>query len=176
MSSLLEEMDMTPMQKESVRMITTSGDLLLTVVNDVLDYSKLTTGNVEIQISRSSLQETLNAIVQAIQTKAKEKDVTVRTKFDVAVPEYLTTDCRRLQQILFNVLGTWIVCENDVRSVFFSYLGSCLYSKKATRSNSAPKRAWWNSMWKSVAKTKCRHLMTFTPIQLKCLMQQGSTM
>lgn len=126
MSSLLEDMDMTPMQKESVRMITTSGDLLLTVVNDVLDYSKLTTGNVEIQISRSSLQETLNATVQAIQTKAIEKDVTVRTTFDVAVPEYLTTDCRRLQQILFNVLGMWIICENEVKLVFFFLMFAAL--------------------------------------------------
>ena len=41
LSSLLEETELNPMQKDSMGMIVTSGDLLLTIVNDILDYSKV---------------------------------------------------------------------------------------------------------------------------------------
>ena len=93
------------MQQESLRMIVNSGDLLLTVVNDVLDYAKLETGNVDIEIQRSNLQETLNSIVHSIQTRAQAKNVTFHTFYDVSVPKFVNTDSRRLQQILFNLLG-----------------------------------------------------------------------
>ena len=89
-------------------MIVSSGDLLLTVVNDVLDYSKLESGNVEIDVRRSNLQETLNAIVHSIQTKAASKQISLRTYFDPAVPEFCHTDSQRLQQILYNLLGNAI--------------------------------------------------------------------
>ena len=108
LSSLLLESHMTPMQEESVRMIVASGDLLLTVVNDVLDYAKLDTGNVEIDVRKSNLQETLTAMIHSIQTKAAAKRIHLRTFFDAAVPEFCHTDCRRLQQILYNLLGNAI--------------------------------------------------------------------
>jgi len=63
-------------------MIVSSGDLLLTVVNDVLDYSKLESGNVEILIKRSNLLEAINAVVHSIKTKSKDKGLTIATFFD----------------------------------------------------------------------------------------------
>jgi signal transduction histidine kinase len=64
MSSLLQDSGLNAMQEESLMMIISGGDLLLTVVNDVLDYAKLETGNVEIEIQRRNLQETLNAVMR----------------------------------------------------------------------------------------------------------------
>ncbi len=93
------------MQDETMRMINTSGDLLLAVVNDVLDYSKLESGNLDIEIKPSSLQETLNSVVQAIETQGQSKKISVRTFYDAAVGEFIKTDSRRLQQILYNLLG-----------------------------------------------------------------------
>jgi signal transduction histidine kinase/ActR/RegA family two-component response regulator len=109
LSSLIEDSGLlNPMQEESLKMIVSSGDLLLTVVNDVLDYSKLVTGNVEIEIQRRNLQETLNAVVYSIMARAQGKQLTVRTHYDVMLPEHVNTDSRRLQQILFNLLGNAI--------------------------------------------------------------------
>jgi signal transduction histidine kinase/CheY-like chemotaxis protein len=105
LSSLLHETELNPMQEESVRMIINSGDLLLTVVNDVLDYSKLESGNVDIAIQNSSLQETLNSVVHSIELKAQSKRITVNTLYGSTVPEMIRTDSRRLQQILYNLLG-----------------------------------------------------------------------
>ena len=64
-------------------MIVTSGDLLLTVVNDVLDYSKLESGNVEINIKNCNLQDTMNAVVHSIESKSVDKGMRVRKFYDI---------------------------------------------------------------------------------------------
>lgn len=106
---LLQEGDsdrsLSPMQRESVQMIVASGDLLLTVVNDVLNYSKLETGNVEINPRLSNLQEMLNALVHAMETKDLEQHVSIQTNLDPKLPEFVTMDSQRMSQILFNLLG-----------------------------------------------------------------------
>jgi signal transduction histidine kinase/CheY-like chemotaxis protein len=108
MSSLLAETQLTPMQTESVKMIVNSGNLLLAVVNDVLDYSKLETGSVDIEVGQSNLQEILQSVVHSIEMKAQPKGLRVKTSYDCLLPEFLTTDGRRLQQILYNLLGNAI--------------------------------------------------------------------
>jgi signal transduction histidine kinase/CheY-like chemotaxis protein len=105
LSSLLQETDMNPYQEDSLKMIVTSGDLLLTVVNDVLDYSKLESGNVDINIQQSNLQETLDAVVHSFVQKSRSKNLEVKTFYDAMVPEFVNTDSKRLQQILYNLLG-----------------------------------------------------------------------
>jgi signal transduction histidine kinase/ActR/RegA family two-component response regulator len=108
MSSILIETNLTQMQEEALRMMITSGELLLTVVNDVLDYSKLVSGKVDINISKTNLQETLDSVVHSIALKAKERNVSVKAIYDVSVPEIFETDGRRFQQILYNILGNAI--------------------------------------------------------------------
>jgi signal transduction histidine kinase len=120
LSSLLLDSDLGPMQEESVRMIVTSGDLLLTVVNDILDYAKLESGNVEIVPTRTNLQYTLNAVVQSIETKALPKQLTIRTVFDPLIGEFAHMDHRRLQQILFNLLGNAVKFSHDGGTITLS--------------------------------------------------------
>ena len=112
LSSLLLDTELNAMQEESIRMIVTSGDLLLTVVNDVLDYSKLESGNVELSITLSNLQDTLSAVVQSIEARARPKMLSIRTKYDPRICEYGQMDCRRLQQILYNLLGNALKFSN----------------------------------------------------------------
>lgn len=112
-SSLLIDTELNSMQEESLRMMITSGELLLTVVNDVLDYSKLVSGKVDISISRTNLQDTLDAVVHSINLKARERTVRVLTVYDAAVPEFAETDSRRLQQILYNLLGNAVKFSNE---------------------------------------------------------------
>ena len=117
LSSLLQGTDLNPYQEDSLGMIVTSGDLLLTVVNDVLDYSKLESGNVDIDIKKSSLQAALDAVVHSIAQKSTENDLKVKTYYDNAIPEFIDTDSRRLQQILYNLLGNAIKFSKDKGSV-----------------------------------------------------------
>jgi len=113
MSSLLKDSMPDPEKTESMGMIVTSGELLLRVVDDVLDYAKLESGNVEIEVEKSCLQETLNAVVCAIETKATSSNISLQTNYDVSVGEFFETDSRRLQQILYNLLGNAIKFSKD---------------------------------------------------------------
>jgi signal transduction histidine kinase len=113
LSSLLLDTKLTAAQAASMRMISTSGDLLLTVVNDVLDFAKLQSGNVNIDIRRTNLQETLDAVVHSIDNTARERNITVKTTYDATVPGFLKTDGPRLQQILYNLLGNAIKFSRD---------------------------------------------------------------
>jgi len=108
MSSLLMlDSQLTPSQQESIEMITTAGDLLSTIVDDVLDYSTLESGKVETNISKINLQQTLDSVATGIQARCNENErgIEVRTFFDITVPKYVETDAKRLQQILYNLLG-----------------------------------------------------------------------
>lgn len=95
---------MTRAQEESISMIVTSGALLMAIVNDVLDYSKLGTDNVVIDTKRNSLQELLCTVVQSIEMKSQCTQ-SVKPFFDAYLPEFVHMDSRRLQQVLFNLLG-----------------------------------------------------------------------
>lgn len=101
-----------PEVEESISMITASGDLLLAVVDDVLDYSKLATGNVEIEIAPTDVRRTIRPVVESIRMKAasisKEHKLELRTRITEDLPEYVDLDGRRLQQILYNLLGNAI--------------------------------------------------------------------
>lgn len=113
LSTLLQDTPLNPDQAGSLQTIVTSGDLLLTMVNDVLAYSKLESGNVDICIRRSTLQAALDTVVHSIVQKAKSKSFKVKTYYDVDVPQEVTTESRRLQQILYNLLGNAIKFSND---------------------------------------------------------------
>lgn len=109
MSSLLledsEEAEMDPMLADSIRMIYTSGELLKAVVDDVLDYAKLESGAFLVDIKPIKLQDTLDSVVHSISQKVLEKNIRLRTHFSPTLPEMIETDSRRLQQVLFNLLG-----------------------------------------------------------------------
>ena len=98
----------SPLQVDSVHMIVASGELLLTIVNDVLDFSKLSAGHLDICVQKSNLQEALSVIIHATNVQGASKSVKVVTKYDVSVPEYINTDIRRLSQILYNLIGNAI--------------------------------------------------------------------
>mmetsp|Transcript_13864 Transcript_13864/g.33543 ORF Transcript_13864/g.33543 Transcript_13864/m.33543 type:complete len:997 (+) Transcript_13864:139-3129(+) len=91
--------------RESIEMITSSGDLLLAVVDDVLDYSKLAAGKVETKIAPTKLRVPINTVETSIRTKAIENGLELRTNYSPDLPEFVVTDARRLQQILYNLLG-----------------------------------------------------------------------
>jgi signal transduction histidine kinase/CheY-like chemotaxis protein len=105
LSSLLQTTELNPMQAESMQLISSSSELLLTVVNDVLDYSKLESGHVDVSIKPSNLQETLLSVVQSMELKTRDKNIRVRTEYSPYLPPVYETDRLRLQQILFNLLG-----------------------------------------------------------------------
>lgn len=100
-------------------MIASSGELLLTIVNDVLDYSKLESGNVEIEVKESNLQDALSATVHSMNLKGAAKNVSVDTFYDPSVPKLINTDIRRLSQVLYNLIGNALKFSRVSQSVEF---------------------------------------------------------
>jgi signal transduction histidine kinase/CheY-like chemotaxis protein len=107
LSSLILESpeELTPSLADSIRMINSSADLLNGVVDDVLDYSKLESGVFEVDIRPTNLQNTLNDVVLAMQEKAGQRNVRICTHYGPTLLELIQTDARRLQQVLYNLLG-----------------------------------------------------------------------
>lgn len=108
LSHLLQEGTLTPKQDESLKLITSSSDLLLAVINDVLDYSKLASGKMEVETRQESLQVILDSVIYAMEAKAKERKITLVTNFDPSVSPLMITDGVKLQQCLYNILGNAI--------------------------------------------------------------------
>ena len=81
---------------------------LLGVVGDVLDLSRIESGSLEADISRSPLSELLNAVVELMEPRAESEGIQFNLDVRDRVPEYLTTDNVRVRQILLNLLSNAI--------------------------------------------------------------------
>lgn len=122
-SSLLEDDDdMNDSHRELVKMIVTSGKLLRDVVDDVLDFSKLVSGNGKIDVKRVNLQQTLNTLVTSMKLSpiTERKNISIQTLYDPNVPQYIETDGRRLQQILYNLLSNAVKFSKEKGTIDIS--------------------------------------------------------
>lgn len=106
MTSLMMEsiQEMTPAHAEAVKMINGSGELLRAVVDDVLDFARLSSGSFETVIRSADLQETLDTVVHSIAQRIREKNIILRTHYSPDLPRTIETDSRRLQQVCYNLL------------------------------------------------------------------------
>jgi signal transduction histidine kinase/DNA-binding response OmpR family regulator len=85
--------------------ITSSGRTLLTLINDILDLSKIEAGRLELQNEPLSVARIVDEIVRLFSIKAGEKGVRMAMEIDPKLPAGLMFDEVRLRQILFNVVG-----------------------------------------------------------------------
>jgi len=104
-ADLLTETSLDPIQKEQVDMIRRSGDALLVLLNDILDFSRIESGKMPIQPSAVEIRECLRDVVDLYGATAQAKGLKIRTEVDESVPGALCTDPGRLRQILLNLVG-----------------------------------------------------------------------
>jgi len=120
LASLLDQTPLNEEQKDIVQTISSSGDLLQRVVDDVLDYSKLAAGRVEIDMQVSDLPAILQPVHKSMSIRAKQHNITLRSTLAPDLPEKLYCDGRRMQQILYNLLGNAIKFSNPGGIVEFA--------------------------------------------------------
>ena len=82
-----------------------AGESLLRILNDVLDYSKMEAGRLELVNESFDLQDLLSAVTQLFSYQLLEKNLSLRVRVDDAVPTHLMGDALRLRQILINLVG-----------------------------------------------------------------------
>ncbi len=108
MASLLLETALDEHQKEYLNTIRISGDTLLTLINDILDYSKIESGKLEIEMATFSIRECVEEAADLLASKAAEKRVNLICRIDPATPLEVVGDITRLRQILVNLMGNAI--------------------------------------------------------------------
>ena len=105
MGSLLEDTALDPTQREYVQTIRTSSESLLVLINDILDYSKIEAGHLELESHPFDLHECIDSALDLVSLRAAEKGLELIHDFNPGLPRTLCGDITRLRQILVNLLG-----------------------------------------------------------------------
>ena len=105
MTDLLLDSPLTPEQRDWAETIRVSADHLLAVINDILDYSKIEAGKLELESVDFDLEATLEAVGEIVAPPAQEKGVAYVLLVDPDVPRWVRGDPVRLRQILVNLTG-----------------------------------------------------------------------
>jgi signal transduction histidine kinase/ligand-binding sensor domain-containing protein/DNA-binding response OmpR family regulator len=110
MSELLSDTSLTPEQEEYVETIKTCGDALLGVINDVLDFSKIESGSMDIEAQDFDLRDCIESVLDVFAGKASKIDLVYQ--IDHNLPSQIISDPVRLRQILINLVSNAIKFTN----------------------------------------------------------------
>ncbi|SLM28198.1 putative Histidine kinase [Desulfamplus magnetovallimortis] len=102
MTRLLMETDLTPLQHDYAQTVLESSEILLSLINDILDLSKIEAGKLELEAVEFGLKQEIDDIIRLISPKAKEKGLYLNCHMESDVSPFLYGDSLRLRQILLN--------------------------------------------------------------------------
>jgi PAS domain S-box-containing protein len=105
MVGLLGTTALTAEQKRYLSIIEDSGESLLSIVNDILDYSKIEAGKLELQLSAFRFRDEIRAISDIFSGMVIEKNIQMSLTISEKIPEIVVLDRKKLKQILFNIIG-----------------------------------------------------------------------
>ncbi|MGD1920971.1 MAG: ATP-binding protein [Pleurocapsa sp.] len=105
---LLHNPSVTTKEKKMFRTIEQCGSHLLTLINDILDLSKIEVGKLELLLNDFHSVKFLQNIVEMCRINAEKKNIACNFDFPATIPEILRGDEKRLRQVLINLLGNAI--------------------------------------------------------------------
>jgi CheY-like chemotaxis protein/HPt (histidine-containing phosphotransfer) domain-containing protein len=108
MTGLLLQTDLNSEQRDFVDTIRTSGEALLTIINDILNISKIEAGKMELENSPMDLRQCIEDALDLLAPKAAEKGLELAYEIDTGMPERVYGDPNRLRQVLMNLIGNAI--------------------------------------------------------------------
>ncbi|GAB5560807.1 MAG: hypothetical protein SynsKO_24540 [Synoicihabitans sp.] len=107
-TSLLRTTPLSAEQAHFVKMIETSGEGLLEIINDVLDISKIEAGRMELSLEPVQTAVLAEEVMGLFDSRSRERGVELILRIDDSVPEAVQSDRARLRQILINLVGNAI--------------------------------------------------------------------
>jgi signal transduction histidine kinase/CheY-like chemotaxis protein len=107
-TNLLQKRPLDETSSEFVSSIQRSGENLMTIINDILDLSKIEAGMMRITPGIFSINGLVNSVETFFTERAKEKGLTLSSTIDSSIPDTLVGDATRLTQILVNLIGNAI--------------------------------------------------------------------
>ncbi|MBM9501689.1 response regulator [Leptospira sp. 201903071] len=117
--SLLEGTSLNLEQKEYLDIIKSSGQNLLILLNDILDLSRIESGQLKLEMQPVSPQKLSEEVCNLFRPMAEEKGLIVECKISSSVPNWIISDPYRLRQILMNLLGNSIKFTEKGKIVLF---------------------------------------------------------
>lgn len=104
-AKLLEESLETKEQLEFIRIIIKSGDDLLVILNDILDFSRMEAGKIVFENTPFNLRNAVQTTMLMMELKSNQKGIGLKCNIDPSIPEMLVGDSVRLNQILLNLVS-----------------------------------------------------------------------
>jgi two-component system sensor histidine kinase/response regulator len=108
MADLLWETDLTPDQRKYLRIFRRAGGNLLSLINDILDLSKVEVGHLELESTDFDLSDLLERAIEILAMRANEKGLELACHLSPGVPHAVIGDPNRLHQILINLISNAI--------------------------------------------------------------------
>lgn len=113
LGQLLLRQDPRPDQVNNLQVLKASAENLLTLINDVLDFSKINAKKLELDHVPFNIRKTIDDIFQAISIRGKEWNNEMRMTIDDDIPHYIFGDPHRLTQVLNNLLSNAVKFTQD---------------------------------------------------------------
>jgi PAS domain S-box-containing protein len=108
MTDLVLDTELTPEQREYLRIVRSSADALMVVINDILDFSKMEAGKFELDPIDFNPRDAIGDMADALALRAHQKSLELIVDVDATVPTAVRGDPGRLRQILVNLIGNAI--------------------------------------------------------------------
>ncbi|GAB2765578.1 hypothetical protein GCM10027275_03730 [Rhabdobacter roseus] len=105
MAALLSDTQLDNEQSEYTEAILNSGEALLNVINDVLDFSKIESGNLELDEHTFELRKCVEDVLEIFAPKIADAGISLIYQLDDLVPAHIVADSLRLRQVLINMVG-----------------------------------------------------------------------
>jgi PAS domain S-box-containing protein len=108
MSDLLLDTPLTPEQITYTKAVKTSGETLLSLIEEILDFSKIEAGRLDLEARPFDLPGMIEEMVELLAPRAQAKGIEIASFIDERVPARVTGDVARLRQVLLNLAGNAI--------------------------------------------------------------------
>jgi signal transduction histidine kinase/CheY-like chemotaxis protein len=108
MIGLLRETELTPEQENYVRAADASGRTLMSIIDEILDTSKIESGRLDLENSPFEILGLAESVIELLAPRAHAKDVEISCHVSSRVPQKITGDEFRIRQVLFNLCGNAI--------------------------------------------------------------------
>ncbi|ETR72101.1 MAG: Multi-sensor hybrid histidine kinase [Candidatus Magnetoglobus multicellularis str. Araruama] len=112
-AQMLQKTDLNPQQHEYVQTIMGSSETLMTIINDILDLSKVEAGKLVLASEPLDIRAVIDNVVKVLSTKVYEKHLEFASIISAKIPRYFYGDSVRISQILMNLLGNAIKFTNS---------------------------------------------------------------
>jgi PAS domain S-box-containing protein len=113
LSDMLQDMDPTTEQARYLEMVHHSGQVLLNLINDILDLSKIEAGQLELEPVETDLQQIVEEVADLLAFHAQGRGLELICRYDPAAPRRVVCDPGRIRQILTNLLNNAIKFTNQ---------------------------------------------------------------